>query len=32
MQETQAEHDDVLLEQLLGDMEPPRDRVFDALA
>jgi len=32
MLETLADHDDELLEQLLGDMEPPRDRVFDDLA
>ncbi|MDO9414423.1 MAG: elongation factor G [Pseudolabrys sp.] len=32
MLETLADHDDALLEQLLNDMEPPRDRVFDDLA
>ena len=32
MLETLADHDDELLEQLLGDMEPPRDKVFDDLA
>jgi len=32
MLETLADHDDVLLEQLLEDIEPPRDAVFDDLA
>ncbi|HWK96587.1 MAG TPA: elongation factor G [Pseudolabrys sp.] len=32
MLEKLADHDDELLEQLLGDMEPPRDKVFDDLA
>ncbi|MDI1346437.1 MAG: elongation factor G [Pseudolabrys sp.] len=32
MLETLADHDDELLEQLLADMEPPRDKVFDDLA
>ncbi len=32
MLETLADHDDELLEQLLGDMEPPRDKIFDDLA
>jgi elongation factor G len=32
MLETLADHDDELLEQLLGDMEPPRDKVFDDLS
>jgi elongation factor G len=32
MLETLADHDDELLEQLLNDMEPPRDKVFDDLA
>jgi elongation factor G len=32
MLETLADHDDALMEDLLGDMEPPRDRVFDDLA
>ena len=32
MLERLADHDDELLEQLLGDMEPPRDKVFDDLA
>lgn len=27
-----ADHDDALMEQLLDDIEPPRDRVFDDLA
>jgi len=32
MLETLADHDDVLMEQLLEDIEPPRDKVFDDLA
>jgi elongation factor G len=32
MLERLADHDDELLEQLLGDMEPPRDKVFDDLS
>lgn len=32
MLETLADHDDALMEDLLGDMEPPRDRIFDDLA
>ena len=32
MLETLADHDDELMEQLLADIEPPRDRVFDDLA
>jgi len=32
MLEKLADYDDELLEQLLGDMEPPRDRIFDDLA
>ncbi|WP_395664163.1 GTP-binding protein, partial [Aestuariivirga sp.] len=32
MLETLADHDDELMEQLLSDMEPPRDRVFADLA
>jgi elongation factor G len=32
MLETLADHDDELMEQLLGDIPPPRDRVFDDLA
>ena len=32
MLETLADHDDELMEQLLEDMEPPRDKVFDDLA
>ncbi len=32
MLETLADHDDELMEQLLGDMQPPRDKVFDDLA
>lgn len=31
MLETLADHDDELMESLLSDMEPPRDRVFDDL-
>lgn len=31
MLETLADHDDVLMETLLSDLEPPRDRVFDDL-
>jgi elongation factor G len=31
MLETLADHDDELMENLLSDMEPPRDRVFDDL-
>jgi elongation factor G len=32
MLETLADHDDRLMEQLLEDIEPPRDKVFDDLA
>lgn len=32
MLEQLADYDDALMEQLLSDMEPPRDRVFDDLA
>jgi elongation factor G len=32
MLEKLADHDDELMEQLLGDIEPPRDKVFDDLA
>ena len=32
MLEKLADHDDELMEQLLSDMEPPRDRVFNDLA
>src|SRR6476659_6048149 len=32
MLETLADHDDALMEQLLDDIQPPRDRVFDDLA
>src|SRR6202790_5031018 len=32
MLETLADHDDELLEQLLEDIEPPRDKIFDDLA
>jgi elongation factor G len=32
MLETLADYDDALMEDLLGDMEPPRDRIFDDLA
>ncbi len=32
MLETLADHDDELMEQLLEDIEPPRDKVFDDLA
>jgi elongation factor G len=32
MLETLADHDDELMEQLLADMEPPRDRVFTDLS
>jgi elongation factor G len=32
MLETLADHDDVLMEQLLEDIPPPRDKVFDDLA
>ncbi len=32
MLEKLADYDDELLEQLLGDIEPPRDRVFDDLS
>jgi len=31
MLETLADHDDELMEQLLEDIEPPRDKVFDGL-
>ena len=31
MLERLADYDDELMEELLGDMEPPRDRVFDDL-
>ena len=32
MLETLADHDDELMEQLLGDIKPPADKVFDDLA
>jgi elongation factor G len=32
MLETLADHDDALMEQLLEDIEPPRDKVFDDLS
>ena len=32
MLETLADHDDKLMEQLLEDIEPPRDKIFDDLA
>ncbi|AOO83516.1 elongation factor G [Bosea vaviloviae] len=32
MLEKLADYDDALMEDLLGDMEPPRDRIFDDLA
>src|SRR5205807_3637492 len=32
MLETLADHDDELMEQLLADIPPPRDKVFDDLA
>ena len=32
MLETLADHDDQLMEQLLEEIEPPRDAVFDDLA
>ena len=32
MLETLADHDDQLMEQLLDEIEPPRDEVFDDLA
>src|SRR5690606_26460307 len=32
MLETLADHDDLLMEQLLEDKEPPRDEVFDDLS
>jgi len=32
MLETLADHDDQLMEQLLEDVEPPRDKIFDDLA
>lgn len=32
MLERLADYDDALMEQLIGDIEPPRDRVFDDLA
>ncbi|WP_163267865.1 elongation factor G [Chelativorans alearense] len=32
MLETLADHDDILMEQLLEEIEPPRDAVFDDLA
>jgi len=32
MLETLADHDDELMEQLLEDIQPPRDKVFDGLA
>ncbi|MGN6571138.1 MAG: elongation factor G [Pseudolabrys sp.] len=32
MLETLADHDDALMEQLLEDIQPPRDKVFDDLA
>ena len=31
MLETLADHDDELMEQLLEDIQPPRDKVFDDL-
>ena len=31
MPETLADHDDELMEQLLEDIQPPRDKVFDVL-
>lgn len=31
MLETLADHDDALMESLLSDLEPPRDRIFDDL-
>ncbi|WP_204314642.1 hypothetical protein, partial [Stenotrophomonas maltophilia] len=31
MLETLADHDDELMEALLSDLEPPRDKVFDDL-
>ena len=32
MLETLADHDDALMEQLLEDIEPPRDKIFDDLS
>src|SRR5207344_1937685 len=32
MLETLADHDDELMEQLLEDIQPPRDRIFDDLS
>src|SRR5213079_3772249 len=32
MLETLADHDDELMEQLLEDIQPPRDKVFDDLS
>ena len=32
MLETLADHDDQLMEQLLEDIQPPRDKVFDDLS
>jgi elongation factor G len=32
MLETLADHDDELMEQLLGDIDPPKDKVFDDLS
>jgi elongation factor G len=32
MLETLADHDDALMEQLLEDIQPPRDKIFDDLA
>src|SRR6202035_507429 len=32
MLETLADHDDELMEQLLEDIQPPRDKVFDYLS
>jgi len=32
MLETLADHDDELMEQLLGDIQPPKDKVFDDLS
>ncbi|MBV8567193.1 MAG: elongation factor G [Methylobacteriaceae bacterium] len=32
MLERLADYDDELMEQLIGDIEPPRDRIFDGLA
>jgi elongation factor G len=32
MLETLADHDDELMEQLLEDIQPPRDKIFDDLS